>query len=141
MGRPPSRYQTGDGQMTDSIALTTKEAKVLLSYLIERADYMSMTGDELDVLEAKLRAGPVRHENILTDRMKEAIGIADCLAPNIMAKLDIVELGVRITLVDTRSPYGRQRTHICSWTEVIMCRINPLPFALDRMVKDMDHSL
>lgn len=124
--------------------LTTKETDALynLSTSFGDPDNMDMTEEELAGLEARLRRGPAPRGDILTERMDEAARACTKLGPHRSARLDVIESGVRIMVLDTSSTVletrTRTRTLICLWTDVVMCRINPLLSLLDRALGDLD---
>ncbi len=125
-----------------SVPMTIKESKALynLCSCFAGPDEMDMTKEELAGLETRLRAGPVSSEDILTERMAEAAKACAKLGPNHSAILDIVESGIRVEVLDTSSAVFRARTCtlICPWTDVVMCRINPLLPLLDRALRGLD---
>ncbi len=132
--------------MTHGVPLTAKESQALYNLCSSSASpyEMNMTDEEFFGLEAKLRAGPVPYEDILTERMKEAEAQTrtTILGPYRTVSLDIVELGVQVT---ARSwlrliPPGSHRCHtrICPWTEIVMCHINPLLYHINAALEGLD---
>ncbi len=124
--------------MTYGIPLTTKESNILLqlSECFSHHEEMGITEDELTTIEAKLRDGP--GGDILTERLAEAAKACAKLGPHYSVKLDIIESGVRMAILDTSNAvFGTRCTLICPWTEVVMCRINPLLPLLDRALRDL----
>ncbi len=137
----PFALRTGDRQMTDStMILTVKETKALynLSTCFGDPDNMDMTEEELAGLEARLHKGPGASGDILTERMGEVARACTKLGPHRSARLDVIESGVRLVVLDTSALGTRARTLICPWTDVVMCRINPLLPLLDRALGDFD---
>lgn len=130
--------------MTHGVPLTIKEAQVLYNLYNSSASphEMDMTDEEFFGLGAKLRAGPVPRKDILIDRMKEAEAQtrATVLGPYRTVSLDIVESGVRVTARSRLIPPGSYRCHmrICPWTEIVMCRINPLLRHIAHALESLD---
>ncbi len=116
------------------VPLTEKESKALLqlSQYLARPEDIGLTDDELDTLETKLHAGPT---NEFETRLTEAVAACSGMKRGYSAKLGIVELGVRVTVM------GPNLVHIvviCPWIDVAMCCINPLLSAIDRAVKKLE---
>ncbi len=126
--------------MTGSIHITVREAKALLdlSESVGDPSRMSLSEEELAMLEAKLRADP-REEDIITERMAEAATVCHKRWQDgspYQVCMDIVELGVRVTAMNVEI-YGHKRVLICPWTEITMCVINPLLRTIDRALKEL----
>ncbi len=112
------------------VPLTKKESEALLqlSQYLTRPEDIGLTDGELDSLETKLHVGPT---NEFETRLTEAMSACrERAGGRFLVGLDIVELGVRVTV---RSLLPRQECMlICPWTDIAMCRVNPLLSTIDR---------
>ncbi len=117
------------------VPLTTRESKILLqlSEHFDNAEEEDVTEEELDAIEAKLRVGST---NEFEARLIEAATVCSHIGSDYLTRLEIVDLGVRVTVLYTGHPH-RECALICPWTDLAMCHINPLLSTINRAIREL----
>ena len=74
----------------------------------------------------------------VVERLKEAYRACLTPGPRYLAKMEILDIGVRITVLCTASDSRKSSSTICAWEKITHGRTNMLLGTLDMAVKALD---